>query len=73
MKRRAIMPPTIAECEAMMQQAWYDLIVAEEHGKDAPTLERLFAHYLRALETFVAARKAGKPAHYTSAEMRCIA
>ncbi|MBA3826059.1 MAG: hypothetical protein H0X24_19440 [Ktedonobacterales bacterium] len=55
--RSTTRPLTGAEYEAAVQQAWYDLIVAEERGMDAPTLERLVARYLSTLEALVAARK----------------
>ena len=58
-KSNATRPLTIADHEAAIQQAWYDLIVAEDRGMDASTLERLFLQYLRLLEALVAARKVG--------------
>ncbi len=55
--RTTTRPLTSTDYEAALQQAWYDLIVAEERGADAPTLERLVAHYLSTLEALVASRQ----------------
>lgn len=42
------------ECAAQrLQQLWYELALAEQHGQPAPVLERLCRVYLCALEEYI--------------------
>jgi|GEM_PF-5955221 len=53
--RRAA-PLTAEQIERRMQERWFALIQAEDAGKDASELERLFVEYMAELDALVAAR-----------------
>ena len=48
--------------EATMQQRWFALVQAEDEYQPTAMLERLFASYMNALESYVAASHAAYPA-----------
>ena len=48
--------------EATMQRRWFALVQAEDRAQPTLVLERLFASYMKALESYVAARHAANSA-----------
>lgn len=47
--------------EATMQRRWFALVQAEDRCQSTSVLERLFASYMSALESYVAASRAAYP------------
>lgn len=48
---------SITQLEAEMQRRWHDLAMAEDRGLSSHVLERMFAKYMVALETFIATQQ----------------
>jgi hypothetical protein len=48
------MSQELLQLEKQMERRWYDLAMAEQQGKPAQVLERLYDTYLRALNSYIA-------------------
>jgi hypothetical protein len=44
----------LLQLEKQMERRWYDLAMAEQRGRPAQVLERMYDAYLRALNAYIA-------------------
>jgi len=44
----------LLQLEKQMERRWYDLAMAEQQGRSAQVLERMYDAYLRALNAYIA-------------------